>query len=118
SRHDVFATFPAHGLGRHTRYRAARGHVVEHDRARGDARVLAHLDISQHLGAGADHHTAAYLRMAVAGLLARAAERHRMPHGDVILPHGGFADDNAVGVIDEYARTDLGRGMDVDGEQF
>src|ERR1700679_1332017 len=55
--------------------------------------------------------------MAVALFLAGAAERHAMQHGDIVLNHRGLADDNAGGVVEEYAAADLRGRMDVHREQ-
>ena len=63
-------------------------------------------DIAEDLGAGADHHAAADLRMAVAVFLAGAAERHVLQDRDVVLDHRRLADHEAGGVIEEDAAAD------------
>ena len=74
---------------------------------------MADFDIAENFGAGADHHAVADLRMAVAALLAGAAERHVVQHRDVVLDDRGFADHEAGRVIEENAAADLRRRMDV-----
>src|SRR5258708_31841880 len=81
-------------------------HRLEHDRARGDAGAMADLDIAEDLGARSDQYTAADLRVAVAGLLAGAAERHSMQHRDVVLDHGRLAHHETRGVVEENAAPD------------
>ena len=51
--------------------------------------------------------------MAVAVLLAGAAERHAVQHRHVVADRRGLADHEAGGVIEEDAAADLGRRMDV-----
>src|SRR5678815_4820752 len=63
---------------RHARDGDVVRHGLDHDGARRDARAMADLDIAEDLGAGADQHAVADLRMAVLVLLAGAAERDAM----------------------------------------
>src|SRR5690606_14822076 len=114
----AFAARSADRARWHARNRATRRDLRKHNRTRGNARVLTDLDIAQHLRAGADHHAAADFRMAIAALFAGAAERHRVEHGDIVLDHRGLANDDAVRVVDEHARADLGGRMDVDSKQL
>ena len=79
----------------------------------GDAGAMADLDIAEDLGAGADQDAAADLGMAVAGLLAGAAERHAVQDRDVVLDHRGLADHEAGGVVEEDAAPDPRGRMDV-----
>src|ERR1700756_1881546 len=67
---------------------------------------MADLDIAEDLCARADHHAMTNLRMTVLVLLARAAKRHAMENGDIVLDDGGLAADKACGVIEEDAATD------------
>ena len=73
----------------------------------------ADLDIAEDLGAGADQHAPPDLRVAVAALLAGAAERHVLQHGDVVLDHGRRADDKAGRMVEEDAAADPRRRVDV-----
>ena len=54
--------------------------------------------------------------MPVAILLAGTAERHAMQHGNVVLHHRRFADDDVMGVIDHDALADPRARMDIDRE--
>ena len=49
----------ADDFGRHAGDRHMVGHVLQHDRARGDARAAADPDIAKDFRAGADQHAAA-----------------------------------------------------------
>ena len=104
--------------GRHPGHRLFRRHRMQHDRARGDARAMANLDIAQDLGAGADQHAVANLRVAIATFLAGAAQRHVLQHRHIIINDGRHADDKAGGVIQEYALADLGGWMNVGLKHF
>ena len=55
------------------------------------------------------NHAVADLRMAVASLLAGAAERHVLQDRHVVLDHRGLADHQAGGVIEEDAASDAAR---------
>ena len=105
----------AAGLADNARRHAGDGLVVrhrrQHDRAGGDARAMADLDIAENLRARADQHAVADLRMAVAGLLAGAAQRHALQDRDVVLDHRRLADDEAGRVVEEDALADA-RGRD------
>ena len=48
---------------------------------------MADLDIAEDLGARADQHATADLGMAVARLLAGAAQRHALHDRDIVLDH-------------------------------
>ena len=58
------------------------------------------------------------LRMAVAALGARAAQRHALQHGDVVADHRCLADDDAGAVVDEDALADARGRIDVDLEHL
>ena len=74
----------ADDLGRHAGHGDVVRHRLEHDRARRDARAMADLDVAEDLRARADQHAAADLRMAVAVVLAGAAERHVVQDRDIV----------------------------------
>ena len=101
----------------HAGRRAAGRHGRQHHAAGGDLGAGADLDVAQHLGAGAQQHAAPHLGMAVAALLAGAAQGHAMQHGDAVLDDGGLADHHAGAVVDEDALADPRAGMDVEPEQ-
>ena len=52
--------------------------------------------------------------MALAGILARAAQRHALIEGDVVADDGGFTDHHAVAVVDKQPLADHCAGMDLD----
>src|SRR6185295_15314572 len=91
-----------------------RRHVTDHDRARADLRALADVDRAQHAGAGADDHAVPDGRVALAGLLARAAERDALVHRHVLADLGRLPDHDAHAVVDEEARADGRAGVDLD----
>src|SRR5438128_2115510 len=74
---------------------------------------MSDLDIAEDLGARADQHTMAYLRVTVAGLLAGASQRYPMQERNVILDDRGLAHHEAGCMIEEDAATDPGIGMDI-----
>src|SRR5262249_5925239 len=98
---------------RNARDRDIVRHRLHHNRACGDARAMADLDIAENLGASPDHHAVANLRMAVLVLLAGAAERNAMQDRDVVLDHRGLAADEAGGVVEEDAAAEAGGRIDV-----
>ena len=61
-------------------------------------------------------HVVADLGMAVAGLLAGAAERHALQQGAVVADRGRLADHDAGAMVEHDADADPGRRIDVDGE--
>lgn len=56
--------------------------------------------------------------MAVAALLAGAAERDVLQHRDIVLDHRGLADHEAGGMVEEDALADAGGRVDVGLEDF
>ena len=89
------------------------GNRLEHDAAGGDFAEGADFDIAEDLGARADHHAVADLRVAVAGLLAGAAERDVLQDRHFILDDRCFADDDARTVVEHDGRADPRRRMDI-----
>ena len=83
--------------------------IGEHDRARADARVLAHGNVAQHIGVVADEDAVADGGVALAVAFAGSAQRDALVHGDVAAHDGGFADDHAGSVIDEEAAARAAR---------
>src|SRR5690606_7390168 len=99
----LVATRAADDLGGHADSRAMGRHVMQNHAARADAAVFADLDIAENLRAHADEYAAMDLGMPVAGLLARAAQRHGMKHRHVVTHHGRLADDDAGRMVNEDA---------------
>ena len=90
---------------------------MHHHRAGADLDVVADADIAQHLGAGAHHHAVAQGGMALAFLVARAAQRHALVEQHIVADFSGFADHHAHAVVDEEAPADGGAGVDLDARQ-
>src|SRR4029453_19074584 len=95
------ATGLADDLSRNTGDRGVVWHRLEHDRSGGDAGAVTDFDIAEDLGARPDQYPPADLGMTVPRLLAGAAERHLLQDRDVVLDHGGLADNEAGGVVKE-----------------
>src|SRR3989338_1499065 len=89
------------------------GHVSDDDGVGPDHRVAADGDVPQHFGAGADDDVVADRRVALAALLAGAAQRHPLEEGDVVADDGGLADHDPHPVVDEEAPADHRRGVDL-----
>ena len=79
---------------------------------------MADFDIAEYLGTGAQKHAAADFRVAVAHFLPRAAERHALQHGNVVLDDDGRADDDSRRMVEENALADHSGGVDVDLKDF
>ena len=74
---------------------------------------MADLDVAEDLGAGADQHAAADLRVTVTAGLAGAAERHTVQDRHIVLDDGRLADHQAGGVVEEDALADARGRIDV-----
>ncbi len=81
---------------------------------RPDLGMIADADVAEHLRAGADHHSVADGGVALAGILARAAERHALVKQHVVANLGGLPDYYTGAVIDEEAPSDAGSWVNLD----
>jgi hypothetical protein len=72
---------------------------MQNYRTRGDARIGSDFDIAENFRAGAYHHPAPHLGVAVSGLLAGAPQCDVLQDRDVIIDDGRRADDEAGRVI-------------------
>ena len=88
------------------------GDFVEHYRAGGDTGVVPDRERAEHLCAGADQHIAADGGVALARVLAGAAEGHALIDGAAVSDFRRFSDDHAHTVINQHTAPDLGGGMD------
>ncbi len=104
----------AHDARRHADRRRIGGHLVQHHGPRGHAGVVAHPERPQDFGARPHQHVVAEGRVALAVVLARAAERHALVQGAVVADFGRFADDHAHAVVDEQPLPDFGARVDFD----
>ena len=84
------------------------------NRARADADVITDVDRAQHLRARADQHIVAQRRMALAGVLAGAAQGHAVVDRAVVTDLGGLAKHDAHAVVDKQLAADLRAGVDLD----
>ena len=93
------------------------GDRANHHRTGPDFHVVADPYVAEHLGARADHHVVAQRGVALALLLAGAAQRHALVEQHVVADLGGLADDHAHAVVDEEAPADGGARVDLDARQ-
>ena len=91
-----------------------RRHVVDDDRVGADLRAVADRDRPEHLRARPDRDVVLHGRVALAGGKAGAAERHALIQGHVVADLGGLADHHPHPVVDDEARADLRRRVDLD----
>ena len=87
--------------------------ILDDDGVCADLRAVADRDRSQQLRPGADRHVVAQGRVALAGLQARAPERHALIEGHAVADLCRLADHDSRAVVDEELRADPGRGMDL-----
>ena len=103
----------ADDAGRHAHGGGVGRDLAEDHGAGGDAGVVSHGEGTQHLGAGAHQHVIAQGGVALALILAGAAQGHALVQGTAVSHLGGLADDDAAAVVDEHAGADFGAGMDL-----
>ena len=118
SRHDVLALLPADQPCGVPHRGAPWRHVDEHHRPGADLGPGPDPHVAEDGGAGADEHAVPDLGVPVAHRLAGPAQRHVVEDGDVVAHHGGLADDDARGVVQQDALPDGGGRVDVDGEDL
>ena len=88
--------------------------LLQNDGVRADAAVVADGERAEHLRTRRDQHVVADGRVALAGVLAGAAEGDAVVDGAVVADLGGLADDDAHAVVDEQALADLRTGVYLD----
>src|SRR4029079_13577766 len=96
--------------------RAPRRHVLQHRASRRHPHAIADLDIAEDLGARSHHHAGADLRVAIAALIAGAAQGDAVQQRAIVADHRRLADDDAGGMVEHHALADACGGMDVDLE--
>ena len=97
------------GAGRHGFYDDGIG---------SDARAFADRESAQNFRAGADNNAAFKRGMALfAFVKSCSAQRHALINRAVVANHGGFANDNAAAVINEYPASEDGSGVNFDSGQ-
>ena len=110
-RRDALAADDAAGVADH---RAVGRHRLEHHRQRADFAAAADGERAEHLCARADDHVIPDGRVALAHVLARAAQRHALIERHVVADHRRFADHHAVAVVNEKALADARAGVNLD----
>ena len=103
-----------HHFGGHAHRGAVGGQVFQHHAARAHAGVVPDVDRAQHLGARADQDVVAQGGVALAGVLAGAAQGDAVVDGAVVADLGGLAKDDAHAVVDEQPAADGGAGVNLD----
>ena len=93
---------------------AVVGHVLDDNRVAADFDVVADANVAEHLGARAHGDVVAQGGVALAGFVAGAAKRDALVEHAVVAHDGGFADDDAHGVVDKEMLADLCSGMNLD----
>lgn len=99
---------------RHAHDGAVIGHVLDDNRVTADLDVVADANVAEHLGARAHGDVVAQGGVALASFVAGAAERNALVEHAVVAHDGGFADDDAHGVVDKEVLADLCGGMNLD----
>jgi len=89
-------------------------HLAQYYSVCRNAGVVANAERAKHLCAGADHDVVAERRMALADILARAAERYALIEQAVVPDLGGFADHDAGSVVNDQTTANGRAGMDLD----
>lgn len=90
----------------------------QHNAACTHADIIADVDRAQHLGSGTDQHIVAQSRVALAGILAGAAQRHTVIDCAVITDLCRLTKDDTHAVVDEKLAADFGTGVDLDAGQM
>lgn len=98
----------------HADNRRVGRHLLQHDRIRADAAVIANVERTEHLCARRNKHIVANRRVALAGVVSGAAEGHAMVNRAIVTDLGGFADDNAHAVVNEQAAANGRARVDLD----
>ena len=111
-----------HGLaddpGGNARDCHVRGNILQDDASGADAGAAPNFHVAKDFRAGPDEDAMAHLRMAVAALLSGNPKGNLLQDGDVVLDDGGFADDDAGGVVKKDAGADAGCRMDIHREDL
>ena len=99
---------------RHAHDGTVVGYVLDYHGVAADFDVVADADVAEHLGARAHGDVVAQGGVALAGFVAGAAKRDALVEHAVVAHDGGFADDDAHGVVDKEMLADLCSGMNLD----
>lgn len=97
-------------------YCAVRGDGRQYDAACGNFGELPDADIAENGRACADQYAVADFRMAIAAFLASPTQGDLLQNRYIVADDGGFADDDAGGMVEHDAIADRCGRMDVDTE--
>ena len=111
--HHAAAVAPHHASW-NAHHRGVGGYVLNHHGVAADAHVVAHLDVAEHLGARAHDHVVAERGVALAVLVARAAQGNSLVEGAVVAHDGGLANNDAHGMVDKEPAAELRAGVNLD----
>ena len=89
-------------------------YFTQHHSVCRDAGVVTNTERTQHLCARADHDVIAKRRMALADVLACAAERYALIEQTIVPNFGSLADHNAGPVVNDQPTADGRTGVDLD----
>ena len=104
-------------FGRNTDRGGIGRQIFEHHTARADTDIIPDIHRAKHLGTGTDQHVIAQCGVALAGILAGAAQGNAVVDGAVITDFCRFAEHDAHTVVNEQPVADLGTGVDLDAGQ-
>ena len=104
-------------FGRNTDRGGIGRQIFEHHTARADTDIIPDIHRAKHLGTGTDQHVIAQCGVALAGILASAAQGNAVVDGAVITDFCRFAEHDAHTVVNEQPVADLGTGVDLDAGQ-
>lgn len=110
---QLYIAYPYHA-GRYTHSGAVGINGVQQYGVGGDLAVIAHPHGAQHLGAATHHYIAPQCGMALAGILAGAAQGNALIQRAAIAYLCRFADDDAGAMIDKNIVPDDGAWVDLD----
>ena len=103
---------------RYADHRRMRLNVVQNHAARADFRARAYRYVADKLCARADENAGTHLRVPVARLVASSAEGHLVQNRNVVFHYARFARHEGRRMVEQYARSESGRRMDVHGENL
>ena len=92
---------------RHAHDGAVVGHVLDDDRVAANLDVVADSDVAEHFGARAHGDVVAQGGVALASLVAGAAQGYALVEDAVVTHDGSFANDDAHSVVDKEVLADL-----------
>jgi hypothetical protein len=114
--HYAFA-FAEDDVPGHADHGGVFGNISQDNRTRADAAVFPHGNVAEDFRSSADDYIVFDRGMALAVLLACAAQGHALVESHVVADDRRLADHDAVAVIDEQTASDLRSGMDFNSSE-